>query len=85
MFFDSHTHNLLELQYNFNTINTWCMWDSVVDVIIFLNRPKASFHDICRCSKWLTISINISGQNYQHLTTSAYMSSYAYVLVKTSL
>ena len=49
------------------------MWDSVVDVVICLNRPKASFHDICRCSKWSTISINLLGQNYQHLTTSAYV------------
>ena len=28
---------------------------------------------LCRCSKWLTISINLLGQNYQHLTTSAYV------------
>ena len=49
------------------------MWDSVVDVVICLNRPKAGFHDIRRYSKMLIISINLLGQNYQHLITSAYL------------
>ena len=49
------------------------MWDSVVDVVICLNRPKAGFHDICRYTKMLIISINLLGQNYQYLITSAYL------------
>ena len=50
------------------------MWDSVVDVVMCLNKLKARFQGICRRSKMLIISTNLLFvKNYQNLPASVYV------------